>query len=75
MALVRWRRGNASRPTDRIAAVKVRQCFAEDAARAARLSLRMDDLLVDVSAGQVRAFTLDGHEWPVLLRAVVRRPE
>jgi glucose-6-phosphate isomerase len=51
-----WRQLEAHR--DRIANVPVRQLFADDPDRASRLSLRMDDLLVDYSKQRVTAETI-----------------
>ncbi len=46
-----WKQLDAHRA--RIADVPVRQLFADDPERAARLSLRMDDLLADFSKQRV----------------------
>ena len=56
-ALDVWKRLEAHR--DRIAAVPVRQLFAEDPGRFTRLSRRMDDLLVDVSKQHLTGETLE----------------
>ena len=51
-----WKQLEAHR--DRIADVPVRQLFADDAQRAAKLSLRMDDLLADYSKQRVTPETI-----------------
>jgi glucose-6-phosphate isomerase len=51
-----WTRLEAHR--DRLAAVPVRQLFADDPGRFTRLSVRMDDLLVDVSKQRLTGETL-----------------
>ena len=51
-----WKQLDAHRA--RIADVPVRQLFADDPERAARLSLRMDDLLADFSKQRVTPETI-----------------
>ncbi len=51
-----WKKLEAHR--DQLVTVPVRQLFAEDPARFSRLSLRMDDLLVDVSKQRVTTETM-----------------